>query len=246
MDQLRPHEEKISVIIPAYNEAVTIGPIIRAARQSPLVGEVIVVDDGSDDETANVAARSGASVVRNSANTGKAAAMDRGVARARYDVLCFLDADILSFTPRMLERIVLPVLRGTCGMFVGIRGRKLYFLNRFLHFFPIVGGERALRREIWQLVPDAHKKKFQIEVALNYFCKKHGKRMGFAVIPRLSQVIKEKMGLAYGLGGDSTVPRLGRIAVSLYVFRSLRTPSAPGKPDNRKSCLTPVTQAAHK
>jgi hypothetical protein len=85
-------------------------------------------------------------------------------------------------------------------MYVGIRGRKTYWANRLLHFTPILGGERALRRELWDHVPPGYKKNFQIEIALNFFAKTNGYRMGFEVMRGLSQVIKEKKrGLLPGL-----------------------------------------------
>ena len=73
-------------------------------------------------------------------------------------------------------------------------------MNRLLHFTPIIGGERALSRSLWEQVPQAYKKNFQIEIALNFFAKVNGHRMGFTVVKGLGQVIKErKRGLLRGL-----------------------------------------------
>ena len=100
----------------------------------------------------------------------------------------------------MITRIVTPVTSGEYGMFVGIRGRKTYWANRLLHFTPILGGERALRKALWDHVPPDYKRNFQIEIALNFFAKQLGQPMGFTVVHGLSQVIKEKKrGLLPGL-----------------------------------------------
>ena len=56
----------------------------------------------------------------------------------------------------------------------------------------MLGGERALLKSLWDHVPRSYKKNFQIEIALNFFAKHFGHRMGIAVMLGLSQVIKEK------------------------------------------------------
>ena len=70
------------VVIPAFQEAATIGPIVAACRDIPGVAGVIVVDDGSDDATGDIAAAAGAAVLRNSINLGKGASLARGLAYA--------------------------------------------------------------------------------------------------------------------------------------------------------------------
>jgi len=190
----------VSAVVPAHDEAPTIAGVVAPLLAHPLIDEVIVVDDGSTDDTAARARAAGARVVLLLANSGKAEAMSRGVAAARNDLILFCDADLTGLTSETITRIVTPVVSGGYGMFVGIRGRKSYWANRMLHFTPILGGERALTRELWHQVPQAYKKKFQIEIALNFFAKTNGHRMGFTVVSGLSQVIKEKKrGLLPGL-----------------------------------------------
>ncbi len=182
----------VSAVIPAHNEGPTIAGVVTALIDHPLIEEVIVVDDGSADDTGERARAAGAKVITLPVNRGKAAAMSSGVLAARNDVIFFSDADILGLTPQMIASIVTPVMSGEYGMFVGIRGRKTYWANRLLHFTPILGGERALTRTLWRQVPQTYKKNFQIEIALNFFAKHLGRRMGFTVVHGLRQVIKEK------------------------------------------------------
>jgi glycosyltransferase involved in cell wall biosynthesis len=191
---------RVSAIIPARDEAPTIAGVIGPLLSHPLIDEVIVVDDASTDDTADRARAAGATVIPMPLNGGKAAAMSRGVEAAHHDVLFFSDADIIGLSDDMISRIVTPVTSGSQTMYVGIRGRQTYWANRLLHFTPILGGERALRRELWDHVPTEYKKNFQIEIALNFFAKTNGYRMGFEVMRGLSQVIKEKKrGLLPGL-----------------------------------------------
>lgn len=97
----------ISVIIPAYNAASTLAQTLKAlcaADPPPL--EIIVVDDGSTDETARIAESSGARVFALETNLGAASAKNRGARLARGDILLFTDADIL------VPRDVIAQLRG--------------------------------------------------------------------------------------------------------------------------------------
>jgi glycosyltransferase involved in cell wall biosynthesis len=214
---------KVSAIIAAYNEQDTIASVVRAVEGHPLVDEIIVVDDGSTDATSARAQETSARVITLEANQGKAGAMSAGVRAALNDTILFLDADILGLTHEMITLTVTPVLTGKCGMFVAIRARRSYWMNRLLYFIPVLGGERALTRQIWRNVPRTYRKGFQIEIALNYYTKKSGSRMGFGVMPGLSQVIKEKK-RGFWLGLWQRIKMCAEvlwISIRLYVFRSL-------------------------
>ncbi len=84
------------VVIPARDEAPTIGAVIEAAYRAPHVGRVIVVDDGSTDDTASVARNAGAEIINSKGNGSKALALATGVAASTAEVLVFFDADILA------------------------------------------------------------------------------------------------------------------------------------------------------
>lgn len=113
----------VCVVIPAYNEESTVGSIVHLARRE--VGQVVVVDDGSDDRTALVARDAGAEVVRLETNSGKGAALWAGfrVARERGDVVVTLDGDG-QHDPAQLERLCRPILDGKADMVIGSRFMK--------------------------------------------------------------------------------------------------------------------------
>jgi glycosyltransferase involved in cell wall biosynthesis len=111
----------IVAIIPAYNEERFIGSAVLSARKH--TDTVIVVDDGSDDATAEVAAAAGALVVKHAENRGKGAAFSSGFARARElcpDVVVTLDADGQHLAEQ-IGRVAAPVLAGKADIVIGSR-----------------------------------------------------------------------------------------------------------------------------
>jgi glycosyltransferase involved in cell wall biosynthesis len=192
MDKQQNQEKLVSVIIPAFNEEKNIGGILRIAATHPLVGEVIVVDDGSDDGTAQVASQYTDLVMRLESNHGKAYAMDRGVAQAKYEVITFLDADLINYDHEKLSKIIMPVLNKDYEMFAGLRDKKLYWLNKLARISPILTGERTLTKKLWYTIPDHYKKNFQIEIAMNFYAKIMPRNMGFVLQNGVSQYKKEQ------------------------------------------------------
>lgn len=104
-----------SVIIPAFDAQATIAPTVRAAAALPGVSRVIVVDDGSHDQTAAEAEQAGAGVLRLARNQGKGAALRRGLDLARTDLVLFLDAD-LGESAALAAALVPPVACGPAAM----------------------------------------------------------------------------------------------------------------------------------
>ena len=109
----------ISLVVPAFNE----GPVIEAALRSLLQldypnSEILVVDDGSSDQTAARAEAAGARVVRHPYNKGNGAAVKTGLREARFPVVLLMDADG-QHDPDEAQKIVAPI--GTYDMVIGAR-----------------------------------------------------------------------------------------------------------------------------
>ena len=116
------HLKMVTVIIPARDEASSIGSLIPKVKQS-LSGyphEIIVVDDGSGDETGAIAQSSGTIVVSHDKNLGKGAAMKTGAENARGDILTFLDSDG-AHDPRDIPSIIAPIVQGRVDFVIGSR-----------------------------------------------------------------------------------------------------------------------------
>ncbi len=99
----------VTIIIPTLNEAKTIGNIVAFCLKNPLVSEVIVVDDNSEDETVNIARAAGARVI-NSKVRGKGISMKEGIREASNEILLFLDGDIDPYPNDTINLLATPLI----------------------------------------------------------------------------------------------------------------------------------------
>jgi len=152
---------KASVIIPAFNEEGRIGATVRAVRRIPEVVEVIVVNDGSTDATEKEARQAGARVLNMPGNSGKGAALNRGVRAAAAEIVVLLDGD-LGATAGEARKLIRPILddeadmtiarfppprrKGGFGLVKGLAARGIYYFTGLKMQSPI-SGQRALKRE---------------------------------------------------------------------------------------------------
>ncbi|MEV0965986.1 MULTISPECIES: glucosyl-3-phosphoglycerate synthase [unclassified Streptomyces] len=177
----------VSVVLPALNEEATVGEIVTVIRCAlmtdavPLVDELVVVDSGSTDRTAEVAARAGARVVhrdavlpRVPAVPGKGEVLWRSLLATTGDIVCFVDADLKDFSAGFVSGIVGPLLTDPEVQFVkamydrplgdtpGQGGRVTELVARpllNLHwpqlagFVQPLGGEYAARRSLLERLP---------------------------------------------------------------------------------------------
>lgn len=110
------HSSIISVVIPAYNEAKTIGHIITETisvmDSLKMPYEVIIVDDGSTDTTKQIATQYKATVLSNGRNRGKGYALRKGFQQAQGDIIVTIDADG-AHTPKEIPELIAPLFNGT-------------------------------------------------------------------------------------------------------------------------------------
>ncbi|MBI4600234.1 glycosyltransferase family 2 protein [Candidatus Uhrbacteria bacterium] len=203
-------KKRIAAIIPAYNEEKNIGAVLRALKSARELAEIIVVDDGSTDRTADVARKEHVRVVRQE-NRGKASAMAAGAKNTEADILLFADADLVGLTGEHVTALLEPVIRGDAGMTVGMRDRSIVALWFMEHLLPVIGGERALARDVFLRMVERHaSKRFGIETVMNAYCKKHHISVRLVRLPGLSHIIKE---VRYGfwIGLRARIRMIGQI-----------------------------------
>lgn len=128
-------DQRIAVVVPAQNEAATIGGVIDAVtHHEAFVDDIIVVDDHSSDDTASIALGHGARVVHLRDGTGKGEALAAGVGATDAEIVVFLDGDVLNPGNDYVARMVQPLLERS-----EIHLVKAYY-DRPLHDMPGGGG----------------------------------------------------------------------------------------------------------
>ncbi|MFD5386614.1 glucosyl-3-phosphoglycerate synthase [Streptomyces sp. NPDC127074] len=187
LDAKRGSATTLSVVLPALNEEATVGEIAATIRRelmgesAPLVDELVVLDSGSTDRTAEVAAAAGATVVprdsllpRLPALPGKGEVLWRSLLATSGDIICFIDADLREFDPRFVSGIVGPLLTdptlhlvkgmydrplgdvaGQGGRVTELVARPLLNLHwpQLAGFVQPLGGEYAARRTLLERLP---------------------------------------------------------------------------------------------
>lgn len=188
------------MIIPAFNEEKTVGSVVRAALAVPDVGEVIVVDDGSEDRTSVVAEAAGARVLRLGRNMGKGAAMMHGVRASRGDPVVFLDADLIGLRPEHVQALVEPVVSGRADMALGVFEGGRAATDFAQTVAPFLSGQRAVRREVLHKLSDIELTRFGVEIALTRYARTTGLRVVEVPLKGVTHLMKEeKLGFAKGL-----------------------------------------------
>ena len=169
MPEYSPNDRgQISCIICAYNEGPRIAAVLKIVSTHPLLREVIVVDDGSTDDTSKVVRQfPSIKLISSEKNQGKSAAMAAGVAAAKCKLLMLLDADLKGLSAKDITALAEPVLRGNADVSISLRKNSL-FIFRMIGL-DFVSGERVIRKDILneaitqiRLLP-----RFGIEVFMN-------------------------------------------------------------------------------
>ncbi|MEU3146763.1 MULTISPECIES: glycosyltransferase [unclassified Streptomyces] len=137
-----PVTEPVTVLVPAYNEAKCIENTVRSLMDSDHPVEVLVVDDGSSDGTARIVEAMGLPNVRviRQLNAGKPAALNRGLANARYDIVVMMDGDTV-FEPSTVRELVQPFGDPGVGAVAGNAkvGNKDSLIGAWQHIEYVMG-----------------------------------------------------------------------------------------------------------
>lgn len=188
---------KIAAIIPAYNEEDRIRDTVHACCTMPEIDEVVVVDDGSTDNTAFIAYEEGAVVIQLENNSGKGAALNKAISETQADIFLLVDADLgdsAKETKLLLEPLqngnadmsiaVMQAPAGHKGGFGFVKGLASWGIKKLTgsKVLAPISGQRAIRNKIIEDI-GGFEKGFGVEVALTIDALRKGYRVVEVEIP---------------------------------------------------------------
>lgn len=173
---------KVSCIIPAFNEAKTIAGVVKTCLQTPEIGEIIVVNDGSTDKSLDKLALFGSQikVINLPKNRGKGYAVAQGVKAAKFEILLFLDADLINFEPHLLSSIINPVIQQGVEMTIGVI--TPFKILHYPSFWQLSGQRYLPKKLILPHLKAIEPTRYGLELSLNRIFEKRK----IAVVPLIS------------------------------------------------------------
>jgi len=188
---------EISVIICAFNEEGTIENVLKAVAKSNLVNEIIVVNDGSTDNTREIIKEFKKAIaitdIHLPENRGKGFAMATGIGQTQSEIIVFLDADLTELSTRHIAKIigelVNPIINNEADMVLG--QPYITILNYNTNPFKSLTGERAVKRnDILPILEKMKDSKFGIETLINLYYQATGKIVKYILLPELDHLSK--------------------------------------------------------
>lgn len=203
-------------LIPAYNEAERIGGVLTAIVGHKDIQKVIVIDDGSTDQTAQVASSFDVTVLTTPGNLGKTAALAFGLRQVKTSHIVLLDADLLGLTALDVTRLIAPVRENLAIASISLRGNAPR-LWRMIGL-DYISGERALPFDLLKPHLDELNSlpRFGFEVFLNRLLIKTKRPVAIVPFDNVASPYKAtKLGFWPGLGADALMIRDILLTVSL-------------------------------
>ncbi len=185
--------KKVTVIICAYNEANTIKDVILSISDAIIISEIIVVNDGSTDNTKQIIEELKTKVditdIHLKHNHGKGYAMAIGVEKATFDIILFIDADLSNITTSHINKLVLPLLTNEADMVLGQVTETL--INYNINPFKSLSGQRTLNKhDIFPIINKIKTSKFGVETLINLYYRAEGKTIKYIMLAGLKHPTK--------------------------------------------------------
>ncbi len=168
---------KTTAILPIFNEEKTVANVLSVLLKAEQLDEVIVVNDASTDNSLNIIKNFQSNklkIINLEKNLGKSGAVKFAVANTTTDILFFCDGDLHNFKNQHINQLLKPLKNGEHLMTVGIRDRGIIHNTFVKKFGPLITGERALPKKIFEGIAEHHlMKNYALEFMLNDYCIKN-------------------------------------------------------------------------
>jgi len=164
---------RVSAIIPAFNEEKNIVKVLTILKQVEAIKEIIVVSDGSSDDTVKLVIGLGdAKVISLPHNVGKTKAVKRGVDEAENTTILFCDADLINLSEKHVSDLITKYFEGF-EMVIMDKGSQPWVFKSLLKSVPAVSGTRILDKELFFKIPFKETDRFQLEIRINDYVLEH-------------------------------------------------------------------------
>jgi glycosyltransferase involved in cell wall biosynthesis len=224
----QPRKPLIAAILPTFNEERNVEAVLEVVRQTKILDEIILVDDGSTDRTVELLRQFAASeprarVVCHEKNMGKGQAIFTGWAATSAPYLIMLDTDLKNLHPVHVEALIEPVINHraemTLGLFIGGR-----LPTDFSHWAgPFLTGQRGMRADLLKHVSRDAAAGYGFEVALTIAASQNGYRTRIVPMKGVWHPPSEfHRGLLFGIRGRLRM--YAQIVRAWYIATSERYP----------------------
>ena len=178
----------VSIVICVYNEEKTIENVVSDCCKYNPQAEVIVIDDGSTDNTAQILQDLSVSypfyIESLEENCGKSWAMVRGVEISKNDIICFIDADLTNLKKEHFKKLITPIQDGTADMVLGQPSETL--IDYRFNPFKSLTGQRAIKKDdILPILEEIREVGFGVETYINLYYQSKGKRIKYTILEDL-------------------------------------------------------------
>ncbi|MAT42671.1 MAG: glycosyl transferase family 2 [Anaerolineaceae bacterium] len=205
--EIKINQQKITAIVCAYNEENTINGVMDTLINTPLISEVIAVDDGSKDKTSEILSGyqhlEHVHIVLLPKNRGKGYAMATAALQASGEILLFVDADLKNLTTHHISLLLIPFLNRETEMVIGfpIRSETISVAEWLDPYRPLSGQRVVYKEDFLALINPIRYSGYGVETILNLHYREQGKRVKSIFLPNLIHPIKvEKTGLKQAVG----------------------------------------------
>lgn len=164
---------KVTAVVPVYNEEKTIGNVLEVLTASDKIGEIIIVNGGSTDNTSKIIKKFKVKIINLKHPSGKGDAVKVASAKLKSDIILTFDADLIGLRKEHVDKLLKPVLEKDAAMVIGLRDKKNFIGNMLMPYFPLTGGERAFAANVFiDIMRYPLIKGWGLESVMNDYCKK--------------------------------------------------------------------------